>query len=79
MKTIALTLLALALAACGGGDREPAAAAADEEGVFDPMTDAVDKAKAVEGQVMEQKQAVDEALQRAEGRTADPAGDEDEP
>jgi hypothetical protein len=79
MKTIALLLAGLVLAGCSGGDREPAPAARDEEGLFDPMTDQIDQAKAVEGQIMDQKQALDEALQRAEGKAADPAGDENEP
>jgi hypothetical protein len=79
MKTIALLLAALLLAGCRGGDREPPAAAGDEEGVFDPLTDQVDQAKAVEGQIMDQKEAVDEALQRAEGEAADPAGEEEDP
>jgi hypothetical protein len=80
MKTIVLLLAGLVLGGCnGGGDQEPAAAVEDEAGVFDPMTDQVDKAKAVEEQLMEQKEAVDEALQQAEESAADPGDDPEAP
>jgi hypothetical protein len=62
MRTIALVVF-LALAGCGGGkDSE----GNQKESVFDPMVDNIDKSKEVEGKVMEQKAALDQAIKDAE-------------
>jgi hypothetical protein len=54
------------LAACG--ESEDAKQAEDRETVFDPLTQQVDKAKAVEGTVEQHKRDLDEALEKTEGR-----------
>jgi hypothetical protein len=62
MRTIALVVF-LALAGCGGGkDSE----GNQKESVFDPLVDNIDKSKEVEGKVMEQKAALDQAIKDAE-------------
>lgn len=59
----------LILTACGGGDDEGAADSAeayeDRETVFDPMTDTIDRAKAVEEMGKDRKKEMDEALDDA--------------
>lgn len=62
---IMLFALALTLAACGS-DSDPGTEPADRETVFDPLVSNIDKAKEVEGQVMEQKRQMDEALSKME-------------
>jgi hypothetical protein len=54
------------LAACG--ESEDAKQAEDRETVFDPLTQQVDKAKAVEDTVEQHKRDLDEALEKTEGR-----------
>ena len=57
----AAALASLLLVACGDADREP------EEGVFDPLVDAVDEAEQVEALTLQQKDRLDAALDEAEG------------
>ena len=65
--TAALAFLGLVLGACSAdkADQEPADTAAGES-IAQPMIDAIDDAKAVEGKVMQQKAEVDAALDEAE-------------
>lgn len=70
----AMIVLGLMLAACGAEtpSEEPAAAATeDPESLAEPMTDAMDEARAVEDQVMEQKEEVEAALEEAEETAED--------
>lgn len=71
--TSALIVLGLALAACSSGGEGDTAAAPDEaaataehSGMADTMTDAVEKAEAVEDTAMEHKEGVDDAIEAAE-------------
>ncbi len=59
------------LAGCGGGtagsaEQKPADSAAAEEGVFDPLVGALDRAKAVEDIGLERKQELDERMEALE-------------
>lgn len=63
MKAMTTILTCLALAACGGASDNPEP---DEAKVFDPLIQSVDKAKAVEDTVLQQKEAMDEAMKRME-------------
>lgn len=64
----ALLILGLALAACSADttDQETAAEPETGESNAQPMVDAMDDAKAVEDQVMQQKEDIDAALDEAE-------------
>jgi hypothetical protein len=64
----ALIVLGLVLAACGAdrADPETANATEDRDALIESMTDAMDDAKAVEGKLMEHKDAVDQALEDAD-------------
>ena len=70
--TAALVLLGLALGACGAENagRETAEPEADTS-IAEPLTDAINDAKAVEDKVMEQKEEVDAALEDAENSAED--------
>ena len=75
MKCFSIFLL-LMLVGCGSSedtetDTTDAIEAQDVETVFDPLIESIDKAKAVEGIVMQQKQQMDEALKKMEGETDD--------
>ncbi|MEX2123777.1 MAG: hypothetical protein WD795_07765 [Woeseia sp.] len=60
----------LILAACGGTtEPEAAVETEDEESVFDPMTDQIDKAREVEDAALEHKEDIDKALEDVEGST----------
>ena len=65
--TAALVFLGLVLGACGAetADQEPAEPEAGAS-IAEPMTDAIQEAKAVEGEVMQQKEEIDAALDEAE-------------
>jgi hypothetical protein len=67
-----MTLLAamLSMTACNG-EVEPRATAEpqNEESVFDPMIDQVEKARQVEDAALQRKAELDEALEEAEGST----------
>lgn len=68
MKTrAALVFLGLVLGACGAetADRETAQTETGES-IAQPMIDAIDDAKAVEDEVMQQKEELDAALEEAE-------------
>ena len=74
MRRLALApfLLGLLLGACGGGDKPAAAPAAappppPQKTVIDTQLKALDKAKAVQGVVDDQKDKTDEALKDAGG------------
>lgn len=57
----------LALTACGEQtQREEAAVTEGRDSVFDPMTDQIDKAKAVEDAALKHKQDIDDALRAIE-------------
>jgi hypothetical protein len=71
MKTVAAILLCLAMSACGNASDN---SEREEEKVFDPLIQSVDKAKAVEDTVLQQKQDMDDAMKRME----EGAGDKDE-
>ncbi|HZD54607.1 MAG TPA: hypothetical protein VE175_16275 [Woeseiaceae bacterium] len=69
MKMIHFAIvLGFALGACGGGEKETTAEPETEgqASFAEPMTEAVEKAKAVEDQVMQHKEAIDEAVEAAE-------------
>jgi hypothetical protein len=65
MKMLALVLCCLMLAGCGGAS-DTTEAKKDEEKVFDPLIQSVDKANAVEDTVLQQKKDLDEAMRRME-------------
>ncbi len=57
----------LAIIACGEQtQREQPAVTEERDSVFDPMTDQIDKAKAVEDAVLKHKQDIDDALRAIE-------------
>ena len=73
MKLFSITLMFI-LAGCGSSDdtssgSSEASVEKNEESVFDPMVDTLDKAREVEDIVMQQKEQMDEALKRMEGET----------
>jgi len=73
MKAAIVTLAAmLALAACNG-EIEPQATAEpeDEESVFDPMTDQIEKAKQVEDTAMQHKADIDAAIEESEANSTE--------
>ena len=79
MKTrAALIVLGLVLAACGADRADPGTAADtdDRDSLIEPMTDAMDDAKAVEGKLMEHKDAVDQAVEDADRSAADSSSGE---
>ena len=74
MRTLipASALLTLLLAACGGSDKPAAPQAAappppPQKTVFDDQLKAIDKAKAVEGKLEEEKAKTDERVKDAGG------------
>jgi hypothetical protein len=64
-SVLALAFIASLLAACGS-EQKPTAPPPVEDTVFRDMDRAVDKARAVEGTVQEQKKAMDRALEENE-------------
>ena len=75
MKFISIFLL-LVTVACGSSENTATEATEaeetqDTETVFDPLLETIDKAKAVEDIVMQQKQQMDEALKEMEDETDD--------
>lgn len=67
---LSLALLASVLAACGS-EQQPAEPPPAQETVFGDTVATVDKARAVEGQVQDHKQALDRALQQNESQAAE--------
>lgn len=63
---IATTILASLLVTACGGASDSSERAKEEEKVFDPLIQSVDKAKAVEDTVLQQKKDMDEAMKRME-------------
>ncbi len=78
MKTLLLAL-SLTLAACGGSaDTETNnEVEEDKETVFDPLLGTLDKANAVEGQLMDSKARTDQAIAESE-LSEDPSEDDQE-
>ena len=77
MKTLILALC-LTLAGCGGS-AEPDAkdeVEEDKETVFDPLVGTLDKANAVEGQLLEHKDRTDQAI--AESELSDDSSEDDQ-
>jgi hypothetical protein len=66
LRWMTWALVALSLSACGSDDERapppPAAADAPAPTVFDDQLKAMDKAEAVEDQMIEQQQAQDQAM-----------------
>lgn len=67
---LSLALVASLLAACGS-EQQAAEPPPVEETAFGDMAGAVDKARAVEGQVQDHKQAIDRALEQNENQPAE--------
>ena len=67
---LSLALVASSLAACGS-EQQPAERPPVEETVFADMAGAVEKARAVEDQLEDHKQAMDRALEQNEKQTAE--------
>ena len=68
MKFITMLAIALMLVACGSDKLDEAVEAEPTVGkeIADDYNRAMDKARAVEEQAMQQKQKIDEALEQAE-------------
>jgi hypothetical protein len=69
MKFITMLAIALTLVACGSDNSEEVVEAEPTVGkeIADDYNRALDQARAVEEQAMEQKRKIDEALEQAEG------------
>lgn len=67
---VSLALVASLLAACGS-ERKPTEPPSVEDTAFGDMAGTVDKARAVEGQVMDHKEAIDRALEQNEKPSAE--------
>lgn len=68
MKTLIL-MLCLTLVGCGGGESAGEAKVEveeDKETLFDPLLGTLDKANAVEGQLMDSKDRTDQAIAESE-------------
>ena len=66
---LSLALAASVLAACGS-EQQPAEPPPIEQTAFGDMAGTLDKARAVEGEVQDHKQAIDRALEENENQTA---------
>ena len=66
---ILMLALCLTIMACGSGSDAANEGATEEEKetVFDPLVSNIDKAKAVEQQVLNQKDQLDKAIRESEG------------
>ena len=79
MRILTLALF-LVVGGCGSAtdsDTHPEAEE-DRETVFDPLVDSLDKAKAVESQVMQQKDLMDQAIAESEGSGDESEDDQDD-
>ncbi len=65
MKILTMLAIALTLVACGSDEAAEAEPTVGKE-IADDYNRQLEKARAVEDQVMEQKQRIDEALKQAE-------------
>ncbi len=65
MKTLTMLALALTLVACGSNEQEEREPTIGTE-IAEDYNEALDKAREVENQVMEQKEKIDAALKEAE-------------
>ena len=65
---------------CGGGagSDENEKPQEDKETVFDPLVENIDKAKAVEDQIMQSKDRTDQAIAEAEGAGDGSEDDQDD-
>jgi len=74
---ILMLALCLTISACGGGSDAAKEDAREEtkEAVFDPYVSSMDKANAVEQQVLDQKDQLDKAIRESEGGASE---DDDE-
>lgn len=62
-------MLAMTLGACGGSssDQDIESEEVEEETVFDPMVDTIDRAHAVEDLAAQRRDDIDKAIEEAEG------------
>ena len=70
MKTLTMLALALTLVACGSDETEEREPTVGTE-IAEDYNEALDKAREVENQVMEQKEKIDAALKEAENAIDD--------
>ena len=77
---ILILAFCLTLMGCGGGtgSEENEKPEEDRETVFDPLVGNIDKAKAVEDQLMQSKDRTDQAIAEAEGTADDTKDDQDD-
>ena len=77
---ILILAFCLTLMGCGGGadSEENEKPEEDRETVFDPLVGSIDKAKAVEDQLMQSKDRTDQAIAEAEGTADDSEDDQDD-
>lgn len=74
---IYMIIACLALTACGERTPRDEPAVSGEQGsVFDPMTDQIDKAKAVEDVALRHKQDIDDAVRAIEEPPDTPVNDQ---
>ena len=75
---ILMLALCLTIMACGSGSDAAKEDISEEkkEGVFDPLISNIDKAKAVEQQVLNQKDQLDKAIRESEGGGSEDEDDE---
>lgn len=66
MKILTMLAIAMALVACGSSDEAVEAEPTVGKEIADDYNRQLEKARAVEDQVMQQKQKIDEALEAAE-------------
>ncbi len=78
MKILTLIMYCLLLYACGNEPADDGTNNEEEEQVFDPLIESVEKAKGVEDTVMQQKEDMDEAMLRMEEGTEDPDDPDEE-
>jgi hypothetical protein len=71
MKNLAILFVSSILLACGGSDSSENRTANPIDETADSMHDALDEAEEVGAMLEEQKQAIDDALEEAEGARPD--------
>jgi hypothetical protein len=77
---ILILAVCLSLVGCGGGANSDQndKPEEDKDTVFDPLVENIDKAKAVEDQLMQSKDRTDQAIAEAEGAGDDSEDDQDD-